>query len=48
MELGRENQKDNDLFFTSALIDYISRKTKLTRKTVCQCSGRNSVWKKNL
>ena len=25
---GRENPKDNDLFFTCSLIDYIARKTK--------------------
>lgn len=25
---GRENQKENDLFFTCSLIDYIARKTK--------------------
>ena len=29
---GRENPKDNDLFFTCSLIDYIARKTKNTRK----------------
>ena len=28
MMVGRENQKDNDLFFTCSLIDYIARKTK--------------------
>ena len=28
---GRESQKDNDLFFTCSLIEYISRKTKNTR-----------------
>ena len=31
-EVGRMSQKDNDLFFTCALIDYIARKTK---NTVC-------------
>ena len=25
---GREDKKDNDLFYTCSLIDYISRKTK--------------------
>ena len=27
---GRESAKDNDLFFTCSLIDYIARKTKNT------------------
>ena len=27
-EYGRENRKDNNLFFTCSLIDYIARKTK--------------------
>jgi len=31
---GREPQKDNDLFYTCSLIDYIARKTKNTRATV--------------
>lgn len=26
---GRESRKDNDLFFTCGLIDYIARKTKM-------------------
>ena len=34
MENGRESRKDNDLFFTCALIDYIARKTKNTRADV--------------
>ena len=34
MENGREARKDNDLFFTCALIDYIARKTKNTRALV--------------
>ena len=45
MELGRENQKDNDLFFTCALIDYISRKTKNTRKTVVNALGKQCLEK---
>ena len=32
--LGREPQKDNDLFFTCSLIDYIARKTKNHRQDV--------------
>ena len=45
MELGRENQKDNDLFFTCALIDYISRITKNTRKTVVNALGKQCLEK---
>ena len=33
-ETGRESQKDNDLFFTCSLIDYIARKTKNTRADI--------------
>ena len=28
-----ESQKENDLFFTCSLIEYIARKTKNTKKT---------------
>ena len=31
---GRENPKENDLFFTCSLIDYIARKTKNKRVDV--------------
>ncbi len=31
---GRENKKDNDLFCTCSLIDYIARKTKNKRVVV--------------
>ena len=31
---GRESRKDNDLFFTCGLIDYIARKTKNVRADV--------------
>ena len=31
---GRESKKDNDLFYTCSLIDYIARKTKNTRTNV--------------
>ena len=47
MEQGRENQKDNDLFFTCALIDYIARKTKNTRATVVNALGK-AAFGKNL
>ena len=43
MENGRESRKDNDLFFTCALIDYIARKTKNTRS-----DGVNALGKKRL
>ena len=33
-QIGRESQKDNDLFFTCSLIDYIARKTKNKRVVV--------------
>ncbi len=36
---GREAQKDNDLFFTCSLIDYIARKTKNTRALVVNALG---------
>ena len=32
--IGREEQKENDLFFTCSLIDYIARKTKNKRAVV--------------
>lgn len=40
---GREPAKENDLFFTCSLIDYIARKTTNTRATVV-----NTLGKKNL
>lgn len=42
---GRENAKDNDLFFTCSLIDYIARKTKNTRKDIVNSLGKQSVEK---
>lgn len=41
--MGRESKKDNALFFTCSLIDYIARKTKNTRSEVV-----NTLGKKNL
>lgn len=41
--MGRESTKDNALFFTCSLIDYIARKTKNTRIEVV-----NTLGKKNL
>lgn len=31
-QIGRESKKDNDLFFTCSLIDYIARKQKILGK----------------
>jgi hypothetical protein len=43
--VGRVSQKDNDLFFTCALIDYIARKTKNTRTDVVNRLGKEQVSK---
>lgn len=43
--IGRESQKDNDLFFTCSLIDYISRKTKNKRSDTVDALGRTSIEK---
>lgn len=43
MEQGRESRKDNDLFFTCALIDYIARKTKNTRAVVVNTLGKERL-----
>lgn len=45
MENGRESRKDNDLFFTCALIDYIARKTKNTRADVVNTLGKKRLEK---
>ncbi len=37
--IGREDPKENDLFFTCSLIDYIARKTKNKRADVVNASG---------
>lgn len=42
---GRENSKDNDLFFTCSLIDYIARKTKNTRVYVVNTLGKENLEK---
>ena len=42
---GREARKDNDLFFTCALIDYIARKTKNTRADVVNALGKKRLEK---
>ena len=42
---GREKKKDNDLFFTCSLIDYISRKTKNVRSDVVNQLGKKRLEK---
>lgn len=42
---GRESQKDNDLFFTCSLVEYISRKTKNIRADVVNALGKNRISK---
>ena len=42
---GREDRKENDLFFTCSLIDYIARKTKNKRADVVNALGRASIVK---
>lgn len=37
--IGREDKKENDLFFTCSLIDYIARKTKNKRSLVVNLLG---------
>lgn len=43
--IGRENAKDNDLFFTCSLIDYIARKTKNHRVDVVNTLGKDRIEK---
>ena len=42
---GREEKKDNDLFFTCSLIDYIARKTKNKRNVVVNAIGKKQIEK---
>ena len=42
---GRVTQKDNDLFSTCGLIEYISRKTKNIRADVVNQLGRDNIYK---
>lgn len=42
---GREPQKDNDLFYTCSLIDYIARKTKNMRSYVVNKLGKERLEK---
>lgn len=43
--MGRESTKDNALFFTCSLIDYIARKTKNTRSEVVNALGKKNLAK---
>jgi len=43
--IGRESKKDNDLFYTCSLIDYIARKTKNTRAKVVNKLGKSRLKK---
>lgn len=40
---GRESKKDNDLFFTCSLIEYIARKTKNNRFIVVDMLGKERI-----
>lgn len=40
-----ESQKDNDLFYTCSLIEYIARKTKNTKKVVVEKLGKSNIEK---
>ncbi len=42
---GREPKKENDLFFTCGLIDYIARKTKNRRVDVVDALGKERITK---
>ena len=43
---GRESKKDNDLFYTCSLIEYIARKTKNTRADIVNQLGQKRLEKK--
>lgn len=43
--IGRENKKDNDLFYTCSLIDYMARKTQNTRADIVNQLGRKRIEK---
>lgn len=43
--IGRESTKDNDLFFTCSLIEYIARKTKNRRKDVVSALDKKNISK---
>ncbi|MDD3146038.1 MAG: hypothetical protein PHD82_01940 [Candidatus Riflebacteria bacterium] len=41
--IGRENKKDNDLFFVCSLIEFIARTTKNTKADVVFALGKNKL-----
>lgn len=43
--IGRESAKDNNLFYTCSLIDYIARKTKNARAEVVNALGKKNLSK---
>lgn len=43
--IGRENKKENDLFFTCSLIEYIARNTKNKRSDVVNSLGKTRIAK---
>lgn len=43
--IGREDSKENDLFFTCSLIDYIARKTNNRRSTIVNALGKKNLLK---
>ncbi|MDO4445645.1 MAG: hypothetical protein Q4C97_08920 [Bacillota bacterium] len=43
--VGREPAKENDLFFTCSLIDYIARNTKNTRADIVNALGKKNLEK---
>ena len=42
--MGRESTKDNNLFFTCSLIEYIARKTKNRRKDVVSALDKKKIY----
>ncbi len=42
---GREDRRENDLFFTCSLIEYIARRTKNKRSVVVNSLGKNLIEK---
>ncbi len=45
VNMGRESAKDNDLFFTCSLIEYIARRTKNRRKDVVSMLDKKNISK---
>lgn len=45
MMVGREDRKENDLFFTCSLIEYMARKTKNRRSVIVNMLGKKTLTK---